>query len=133
MNFVYGCEGPLYSTVTYWKRNFETGHMSLIDEPRSGFPSLTINGAYYSILLNKVRRALKIKHRNMLTKGVHLLADNALAHSSQAPLLQTRQCGYEILPHLPYSSDLAPSDFFLLPQTKTSLSNLMTQMKSFKR
>ena len=49
----------------------------------------------------------------MLTEGVHLLADKAPAHSSQAALMEARQCGYEILPHPPYSPDLAPSDFFL--------------------
>ena len=36
MKAVYGDEGPSYGTVTYWKINFQTGHMSLIDEPRSG-------------------------------------------------------------------------------------------------
>jgi len=57
----------------------------------------------------------------MLTKGVRLLADNAPAHSSQAAVMEARQCGYEILPHPPYSPDLAPSDFFLFPQMKTPL------------
>jgi len=38
---VYGHESPSYDTVVRWKRNFQTGHMSLTDEPRSGRPSLT--------------------------------------------------------------------------------------------
>ena len=54
MNSVYGDEGPIYSPVTYWKRNFQTGYMSLTDEPRSEFPSLTITSVYYSTLLNKL-------------------------------------------------------------------------------
>ena len=123
MKAVYGDEAPLYSTVTYWKRNFQIGHMSLTDEPRSGRPSLTITGAYYSTLLNKLRYALKIKHRGiggMLTKGVCLLAYNAPAHSSQAALWKQGNYGFEILPHPPYSSDFAPSNFFF-PQMKSPL------------
>ena len=81
----------------------------------------TITGAYYCTLLNQLRDALKIKRRGMLTKGVRLLADNAPAHSSQAAVMEARQCGYEILPHPPYSPALAPSDFFLFPQMKTPL------------
>ena len=57
----------------------------------------------------------------MLTKGVRLLAENAPAHSSVAALLEARQCDYGILPPLPYSSEFAPSDFFLFPQMKTPL------------
>ena len=29
------------------------------------------------------------------------------------------ECGYEILPHPPYSPDLAPSDYFLFPNLKS--------------
>jgi histone-lysine N-methyltransferase SETMAR len=41
MKAVYADECPSYDTVVRWKRNFQTGHMSLTDEPRSGRPSLT--------------------------------------------------------------------------------------------
>ena len=41
MKSVYGEECPSYATVVRWKRNFQTGHMSLTDEPRSGRPSVT--------------------------------------------------------------------------------------------
>jgi hypothetical protein len=30
-------------------------------------------------------------------------------------------CSFEILPYPPYSSDLAPSDFYLFPKLKTKL------------
>ena len=41
MKSVYGEECPSYATVVRWKRNFQTGHMSLTDEPRSGRPLVT--------------------------------------------------------------------------------------------
>ncbi|XP_076053611.1 protein GVQW3-like [Oratosquilla oratoria] len=34
-----------YDTVMRWKRNFQTGHMSLTDEPRTGRPLLTDSAA----------------------------------------------------------------------------------------
>ena len=74
----------LYSTVTYWKRNFQTGHMPLTDELRSGLPSLTITGWYYSTLLNKLPDALKIKHPVCSPKvSVSLLTTHLLIYLKQ--------------------------------------------------
>ncbi|XP_076043703.1 histone-lysine N-methyltransferase SETMAR-like [Oratosquilla oratoria] len=224
MKAVHGDDCPSYDTVVRWKRNFQTGHMSLTDESRTGRPSLTdsaatvkkvedlilkdgqvtfhvimhetelsygsvwkiiydelymskvsvhwvprlltlrwqtwrdlsrqmltlleqdeedffgrlvtmnetksiyylakgqtITSAYYCTLLNKLRDALKKKRRGMLTKGVRLLADNAPAHSSQAAVVKTRRCGYETLPHQPYSPFLTPSGFFLYSEMKNPM------------
>ncbi|XP_076069212.1 histone-lysine N-methyltransferase SETMAR-like [Oratosquilla oratoria] len=240
MKIVYGDDCLSHDTVVKWKRNFQTGHMPLTDEPRTGRPSLTnsattVNkvedliledrrvtihvikhepglsyGSVWKIIhdelyMSKVsarwvprlltplqrqtrrdlsrqmltlleqdeedffgrlvtmdkswiylndletkemskewkhtispppkkakvqksagkimlmRDFLKKKCCGMLTKGVRLLADNAPAHSSQAAVVETRRCGYDILPHPPYSPDLAPSDFFLFPEMKNPL------------
>ena len=81
----------------------------------------TITGQYYSNLLLKLRDEIKRKRRGMLRKGILLLHDNAPAHSSLVACQAARDCGYEILSHPPYSPDLAPSDFFLFPQLKSTL------------
>nr|XP_027238070.1 histone-lysine N-methyltransferase SETMAR-like [Penaeus vannamei] len=60
------------------------------------------------------KEAIKTKRRGMLTKGVCLLQDNALAHSSHIAQIEWRSFGF-ILPHPPYSPALAPSDFHLFP------------------
>ena len=78
-------------------------------------PSLVYT--YYCTLLKKLRDALKENRRGKLKNGV-LLADNAPVHSSQLATDEATRCGYEILPHPPYSPDLAPSDFFLFPEMK---------------
>ena len=31
------------------------------------------------------------------------------------------ECGFEVLPHPPYSLDMAPSDFYLFPQLKSNI------------
>ncbi|KAJ7304231.1 hypothetical protein JRQ81_011768 [Phrynocephalus forsythii] len=40
MKAVYEDEGPSYDTVVRWKRNFQSGHMSLTDESWAGRPSI---------------------------------------------------------------------------------------------
>ncbi|KAL1474652.1 hypothetical protein MTO96_020541 [Rhipicephalus appendiculatus] len=57
----------------------------------------------------------------MLTKGARLLQDNAPVHNSHVAQMEARCCGFEILPHPPYSPDLAPSDFHLFPTMKSYL------------
>ena len=64
MKDVYGDEDLSYITLTYWGKKFQTGHIPLTDEPKSG-PSVrplpAWLGPYYNKLLNKLRDALKIQ------------------------------------------------------------------------
>nr|CAH7727706.1 unnamed protein product [Callosobruchus chinensis] len=39
--------------------------------------------------------------------------DNKPCHISTKTIAKLHEPGYELLPHPPYSPDLAPSDFFL--------------------
>lgn len=81
----------------------------------------TITGDYYRKLLCDLREKIKEKRRGMLSKGVLLLHDNAPAHSAHKTVQVAQRCGYQILPHPPYSPDLAPSDFFLFREMKKPL------------
>ena len=53
-----------------------------------------------------------------LTKGVLFHQDNAPAHKSVVAMVAVRDCGFELVDHLPYSPDLAPSDYYLFPNMK---------------
>jgi transposase len=68
----------------------------------------TINGTYYAYELRRLRQEIARKRRFKLTQGVLLLRDNAQAHTSQVAMAAATYCGFEILPHPPYSPDLAP-------------------------
>ena len=81
----------------------------------------TVTGMYYSSLLPKLRRNIKDKRRGMLRAGVILHHDNAAVHTCKLTTAEIRQCGFETLPHPPYSPDLAPSDFHLFPRLKQNL------------
>ena len=81
----------------------------------------TMNGVYYAGLLVQLRQAIKEKRRGKLQLGVRLLHDNAPVHTARVSQDAIKECGFEMIPHPPYSPDLAPSDFFLFPQLKKHL------------
>ena len=51
------------------------------------------------------------KKQGKLARGIMLLQDNAPAYRSQVNMSAVTDRGFEILPHPPYSSDMAPSDW----------------------
>ena len=82
---------------------------------------VTINSDYYTQVLQELRQAIKSERRGKLSKGVLLLHDNARPHTSQQTSTAIRDLGYEVVPHPPYSPDLAPSDFWLFGPMKKAL------------
>ena len=50
-----------------------------------------------------------------------LLQDKAHAHTSQVAMTAVTECGFEIIPHPPFSHDMAPSGFYLFPKLKSHL------------
>ena len=48
------------------------------------------------------------------------MQDNAPIHTAR--VATAAASGFEILPHPPYSPDLAPSDYYLFPKLKSQLS-----------
>jgi histone-lysine N-methyltransferase SETMAR len=82
----------------------------------------TINGTYSAEELRRLRQGIARKKRDKLIQGVLLLHNNAqAAHTSQVAMTAATDCNFEILPHPPYSPDLARSDFYLIPKLKTKL------------
>jgi hypothetical protein len=61
--------------------------------------------------LNKLRRSIQNKRHGMLTKGVVLLYDNARPHTAARTNASIKLFNWEIFDHLPYSPDLAPSNY----------------------
>ena len=56
-----------------------------------------------------------------IDSGCSALKDNVPAHTSQVVMTAANECGFEVLPHPPCSSDMAPSDFYLFPKLKSNL------------
>ena len=54
-------------------------------------------------------------------KGPILLQDNARPHITQPLLQKFNKLGYEVLPHLPCSPDLSPTDYHFFKHLDTFL------------
>jgi transposase len=85
-------------------------------------PNSTINATAYQKTLKRLKEAIQNKRPGLLTKGLGvLLLHNARPHSAATAMNLLNSWGSEILPHPPYSPDLAPSDFHLFPKMKKHL------------
>ena len=72
-----------------------------------------INGVYYAEELRWLHQEIVNKRRGKLTRGILPLQDNAPAHTSQVAIATMTKCSFKVLPHPPYSQDLAPPDLFV--------------------
>ena len=78
----------------------------------------TITGQYYADLLGRFEAKLMKQRPHLAKKKVLFHHDNTPAHSSAIATAKLVELRYELLPHPPYSPDLAPCDFFLFPNMK---------------
>ena len=81
----------------------------------------SVTGQYYAQQLQRLKQAIIARRKGKWSAGVRLLHDNAPAHTAKVAVAMAAQCKFELLPHPPYSPDLAPSDYYLFPQLKLSL------------
>ncbi len=71
----------------------------------------TITAASYCEVLERVKIAIRQKRR---WRGpVYFQHDNAKPHTAKLTQAKIQKLGWKLLPHPPYSPDLAPSDFHL--------------------
>ena len=77
-----------------------------------------MNSANYCELLKHVKEDIKNKRRVHQSEGVILHHGNARPHTAAQTVQTINNLGWELLPHPPYSPDLAPSDFHLFGPMK---------------
>ncbi|XP_025264307.1 histone-lysine N-methyltransferase SETMAR-like [Camponotus floridanus] len=94
----------------------------------SFYRTTTINSEVYCHQLDKLNDSLKQKRSKLIKrKGIVFHQDNARPHTSLVTRQKLLQLGWYILPHPPYSPDLAPSDYYLF----RSLQNFLDGKKTF--
>ncbi|XP_062578762.1 histone-lysine N-methyltransferase SETMAR-like [Saccostrea cucullata] len=76
---------------------------------------------YKEKVLTKVVSHYKETRPRTGTRGIHLLHDNAPAHKASIVTEYMTEMSIKTLPHLPYSPDLSPCDFWLNPLIKDAL------------
>jgi len=78
----------------------------------------------YSAQLRRVAAALAKKQPSLVNrKGVLFHQDNARPHTAKATVEVINSLGWELLPHTPYSPDIAPSDYHLFRAMENHMRN----------
>ena len=80
----------------------------------------TITADIYCQQLRRLADAIQEKRPTRL-REVMLLHDNARPHSANVTKITIQGLGWEVIPHPPYSPDLAPSDFHLFRSLSNNL------------
>ena len=70
-----------------------------------------IDEKFYCQQLENQKTALRVNRSEI--RKVRLFHDNARSHTARVPRQKLEELGWEVLPHPPYSPDLAPSDYHL--------------------
>jgi hypothetical protein len=79
----------------------------------------TVNQEIYISVLRRMREALRRRRPDLWTSGQWTeLHDNARPHTALSVSRFLIKYNVTVLPHLPYSPDLTPCDFFLFPRLK---------------
>lgn len=91
-------------------------------------PGDTVTAEVYCRQLDDLHSQIQKKRPALVSrKGVILQHDNARPHAARITQEKIQQLNWEVLPHPPYSPDIAPSDYHLFRSLEHSLKN-----KSFK-
>jgi histone-lysine N-methyltransferase SETMAR len=81
----------------------------------------TINSDAYIKTLQKLKESYRRVRPNRIPGGLLIQHDNARTHTSLRTQEAITKFGWTVLPHPPFSPDLAPSDFHLLGPLKDAL------------
>lgn len=81
----------------------------------------TITATRYIVQLNKIAAQVNINQRDRAK--IYFQHDNAKPHAANKVKLKLKQLNWELLPHPPYSPDLAPSDYHLFRSLSNDIKN----------
>lgn len=132
---VYGDSAPTDKTCREWFRRFKDGDFSVDDRlciwwDQKGVvyyellkPGESITGNRYRVQLMRLSRALREKRPQYEQRHekVILLHDNAKPHVAKPVKQYLETLKWDVLPHPPYSPDIAPSDYWLFRRMQNDL------------
>ena len=87
----------------------------LIDYLRKG---QIITGKYYATLLSRLHGKLQTERPNLAHKKILFHRDHASTYTFAVLMAKLHELEFKRFHHIPYSPDLASSDFFLFPNLK---------------
>ena len=85
-------------------------------------PGMTVNADFYFDVLRRLRENVRRKRpQKWQIQNLIIHHDNAPAHRSFKVSQFLAKNNMTVIPHPPYSPDLAPCDFFLFPKLKLQM------------
>ena len=90
-------------------------------------PNTTVTASYYCSQLESVKAGLD--NRRPKHGKVRFLHDNGRPHTAIMTMTKLKELDWEVLPHPPYSPDLAPSDYHLFRSLHNFLKDKIYQNK----
>ena len=145
LDSVYGEASPSFTTVKHWVAEYKRGRTSIFDEERSGRPKTATTDEMVDLVHQTVtkdrqltvmditeaceissERVHKILHQDLDMRKLSArwvprlltIDQKRIRMDMSRELSKLNELKFELLPHPPYSPDLAPSDFFLFPNLK---------------
>jgi histone-lysine N-methyltransferase SETMAR len=85
----------------------------------------TINAASYCATLKRLQCTIQNRWQGQPSTGVVLLHNNARQHTAASTRVLLADFAWDVFFHLPYSLDLAPSDFHLFTHLKQFLADTL--------
>jgi hypothetical protein len=76
---------------------------------------------YYTNLLDQLQEKIHEKRSDLAREKVIFHQDNTRLHTSVIAMAKIHELRYKLVLHLPYSPDLAPSEFHLFSKLKNFL------------
>ena len=101
--------------VTVWWPAAGLIHYSFLN------PGETITSERYAQQSDKMHQKLRGLQPALTNRKSPILCDNARQHVAQPTFQKLNELGYKVLPHLPYSPDLSPTDYYFLQRLNNFL------------
>jgi histone-lysine N-methyltransferase SETMAR len=92
----------------------------------------TVNGDYIIKAWKSFLKALRLKRPDLEPGEWMFHWDNAPVHTAEKVQRFLAKKQIQVIPHPPYSPDLAPADYFLFPTLKRELAGLSMTLDEFK-
>jgi histone-lysine N-methyltransferase SETMAR len=92
----------------------------------------TVNGEYIIKARKSFLKALRLKRPDLEPGEIMFHWDNAPMHTAEKVQRFLAKKSIQVIPHPPYSPDLAPADDFLFPTLKRELAGLSMTLDEFK-
>lgn len=82
----------------------------------------TTNNEYYMVLLERLKAEIVAKRPKMKKKQILFHHDHTPCQGSVTTMAKMNELNFELVPHPPLSPDLSPSNYWLIPALKKTLS-----------